>query len=285
MDLNAVKAFKFSPTEQRYSTKDSILYALGLGFGERPTDPSHLQFVYEQNLKSVPSMCAVLAHPGFWVSAPSLKINWQKLLHGEQSFEMLQMLPPAGNVRAEYEISAVEDRGSGKGSVLHMVKRLYDGESGVQIASLRSLYLLRGDDGQGSFGIAPGALSPLPECAPNRIVNIRTLPQSALVYRLSGDLNPIHADPVAASRAGFSGPILHGLCTLGIAVRALIESVAEGEPEKLTAVALRFSQPVMPGETISLEIFDSADGIRFRARALERNVVVLDRGSAVLHAA
>jgi acyl dehydratase len=229
-------------------------------------------------------MCAVLAHPGFWVSAPSLQINWQKLLHGEQSFEMLQTLPPAGNVRAEYEILAVEDRGSGKGSVLHMVKRLYDVESGAQIALLRSLYMLRGDDGQGSFGIAPSSLSALPDCSPNQIVNIRTLPQSALVYRLSGDLNPIHADPVAATRAGFPGPILHGLCTMGIAVRGLIEAVAGGEPEKLATVALRFSQPVVPGETISLEIFDSVKGIRFRARALERNVVVLDRGSAVLRA-
>jgi acyl dehydratase len=284
MDLSAVKAFRFSLAKQSYTSKDSILYALGLGFGERPTDPSHLQFVYEQNLKSVPSMCAVLAHPGFWVSAPTLKINWQTLLHGEQSFEILQTLPPAGNVRAEYEILAVEDRGSGKGSVLHMVKRLYDVESGVQIASLTSLYLLRGDDGQGSFGIAPSPLNALPDRSPNQIVNIRTLPQSALVYRLSGDLNPIHADPVAAKRAGFPGPILHGLCSMGIAVRGLIESVAEGEPERLAAVAVRFSQPVMPGETISLEIFDAADGIRFRARALERNVVVLDRGSAVLRA-
>jgi acyl dehydratase len=284
MDLSAVEAFRFPPVKQRYSSKDSILYALGLGFGERPTDPSHLQFVYEQKLKSVPSMCAVLAHPGFWVSAPSLQINWQTLLHGEQSFEMLQTLPPAGNVRAEYEILAVEDRGSGKGSVLHMVKRLYDVESGAQIASLRSLYLLRGDDGQGSFGVAPSPLDALPDCSPNRIVNIRTLPQSALVYRLSGDLNPIHADPAAATRAGFPGPILHGLCSMGIAVRGLIESVADGEPERLAAVAVRFSQPVMPGETISLEIFDTADGIRFRARALERNVVVLDRGSAVLRA-
>lgn len=284
MDLEAVKAFRFPPTEQLYSNKDSILYALGLGFGERPEDPHHLQFVYEQNLKSVPSMCAVLAHPGLWVSAPSLKIDWQKLLHGEQSFEILQALPPAGNVRAEYEILAVEDRGSGKGSVLHMVKRLYDAESGVRIASLRSLYMLRGDNGQGSFGIAPSPLSALPDCSPSQIVNIRTLPQSALVYRLSGDLNPIHADPVAAMRAGFPSPILHGLCTMGIAVRGLIETVAEGDPERLAQVALRFSQPVMPGETISLEIFDSADGIRFRARALERNVVVLDRGSAVLRA-
>jgi acyl dehydratase len=284
MDLNAVKAFRFPPAEQRFSSKESILYALGLGFGDRPTDPSHLQFVYEQGLKSVPSMCAVLAHPGFWVSAPALQINWQKLLHGEQSFEMMQTLPPAGNVRAEYEIPAVEDRGTGKGSAMHIIKRLFDVDSGAQIAVLRSLYLLRGDDGQGSFGVAPAALSACPDCSPDQTVSIRTLPQSALLYRMSGDLNPIHADPAAAARAGFSRPILHGLCTMGIAVRGLIESIAEGEPERLAAVSLRFSQAVMPGETIGLEIFETSDGIRFRARALERNVVVLDRGTAVLRA-
>jgi hypothetical protein len=109
MDLENLKSFRLPPTVQRCTAKDSILYALGLGFGDRPTDPMHLQFVYENELKAVPSACMVLAHPGFWVNTESLQIDWIKLVHGEQSFELMQPLSPEGSVRGEYEIIAVED--------------------------------------------------------------------------------------------------------------------------------------------------------------------------------
>src|SRR5579859_6216127 len=157
MDLNAVKEFKLAPVVHRYSVKDSILYALGLGYGERPTDPQHLQFVYEKGIKAVPSACVVLAHPGFWVNEPSLKIDWIKILHGEQAFEILRPLPTEGVVRGEYEILALEDKGKEKGAVMHVVKRLYDESDGALIANVTSVYMLRGDGGQGGFGQAPAA--------------------------------------------------------------------------------------------------------------------------------
>jgi acyl dehydratase len=282
VNIDALKTFRLPPIEHRYSAKDSILYALGLGFGDRPVDPTHLQFVYENGLKAVPSACVFLAHPGFWITAPSLEIDWIKLLHGEQSFDILQPLPSEGHVRGEYEIVAVEDKGVERGAVLHLLKRLFDVNTGTQIAAVTSVYLLRGDGGHGSFGIPPSPPAPIPERAPDIVCDIRTLPQSALIYRLSGDWNPIHADPAAAVRAGFPQPILHGLCSMGIATRALIETVAHGEPEKVRGVSLRFSKPVIPGETVRMEIFRTSDIVRFRARAVERDVVVLDRGSANL---
>jgi acyl dehydratase len=282
MDINAVKSFSLAPIEHRYGTKDSILYALGLGFGERPLDPLHLQFVYEKGLRAVPSACVVLAHPGFWVNNPVLKMDWIKILHGEQAFEIFQPLPPEGVVRGEYEILAVEDKGFDKGAVLHVVKRLFDVSSGALLANVTSVYMLRGDGGAGGFGTAPPPPAPLPEGAPDVTVEIRTLPQSALIYRLSGDMNPIHADPAASEKAGFPQPILHGLCTMGLATRALIESFCGGDPTRVRSVSLRFSKPVFPGETVRVEYFKGSAGLRFRAWAVERNVVVLDRGSAVI---
>jgi acyl dehydratase len=282
MDINAVESFRLSPTVHRFAAKDSILYALGLGFGERPTDPAHLQFVYEKGLKAVPSAVVVLAHPGFWVNAPALKIDWIKILHGEQSFEILRPLPAEGVVRGEYAILAAEDKGPEKGAVLHVLKRLFDGSSGELLANVRSVYMLRGDGGHGGFGSAPPPPPPIPEGPADISIDLRTLPQSALIYRLSGDLNPIHADPAAAARAGFPQPILHGLCSMGLATRALIETVCEGDPTRLRSVSLRFSKPVFPGETLRIELFETGTGLRFRALAVERHVVVLDRGSAVV---
>jgi acyl dehydratase len=280
MDINAVESFRLSPIEHRYTAKDSMLYALGLGFGERQNDRHHLQFVYEKGLKAVPSACVVLAHPGFWVSNPALKIDWIKLLHGEQSFEIHEPLAAEGCVRGEYEIVAVDDKGVEKGAVMHAVKRLYDVGSGKLVATVTSVYMLRGDGNKGGFGVAPPSPVPVPDGQPDITLDIRTLPQSALIYRLSGDMNPIHADPDAAARAGFAQPILHGLCSMGIATRALIETVCEGNPDRLRSVSLRFSRPLFPGETIRMEMFSSNGNVRFRARSVERDVIVLDRGSA-----
>jgi len=282
MDIKAVESLRLAPIEHRYAAKDSILYALALGFGERPADLQHLQFVYEKGLKAVPSAVVVLAHPGFWVNRPELKIDWIKILHGEQSFEILRPLPAEGVVRGEYEILAVEDKGAEKGAVMYVLKRLFDGSSGEPLANVTSVYMLRGDGGQGGFGSVPPPPTPIPEGPADISIELRTLPQSALIYRLSGDLNPIHSDPAAAARAGFPQPILHGLCSMGLATRALLQTVCEGDPSRLRSVSVRFSKPVFPGETLRVELFKAGSTLRFRALAVERNAVVLDRGSAVV---
>ncbi len=183
-------------------------------------------------------------------------------------------------MRGEYEILSVEDKGVEKGAVMHMVKRLYDDATGAPLATVTSTYMLRGDGGQGGFGAPPPPPPPLPERTPDHVVDVPTLPQSALIYRLSGDFNPIHADPAAAARAGFPRPILHGLCTFGVATRGLMHAVASDDPVRIQAIAARFSKPVFPGETIRVEIFGEAGEVNFRARAVERDLIVLDRGVA-----
>jgi acyl dehydratase len=282
MNLDAIKEFRLKPIEHNYTAKDSILYALALGYGEIPDDPAQLQFVYEKGLKAVPSACVVLAHPGFWVNEPSLGIDWIKILHGEQSFEIIKPLPAAGSVRGEYEVTAVEDKGVEKGAVMYVTKRLFEVATNELIASVGSVYMLRGDGGQGAYGTPPPPPEPLPPTAPDIVYELKTLPQSALIYRLSGDLNPIHADPAAAAKAGFPRPILHGLCSMGLATRALIATIAQNDPARLRSASLRFSKPVFPGETLRVEIFGTGENVRFRAIAVERDVVVLDRGNAAI---
>lgn len=278
MDLEAVKALRLDPVEQRYTVKETILYALGVGYGEPATDAAQLTFVYEGGLRAAPSMCVVLAHPGFWMQRPELKIDWLRLLHGEQSFELHRPLPASGHVRAEYEVVAVEDRGAERGAVLHQAKKLYDVASGDLLAEIQGVFILRGDGGCGSFGTPPPQLSRLPDASPDAVCELPTLPQAALIYRLSGDLNPIHVDPAAAARAGFTAPILHGLCTLGVATRAALATLADNDPTRVRRFAVRFSSPVYPGETIRTEFFGAGGDVRFRARAVERDLIVLDRG-------
>jgi acyl dehydratase len=282
LNLEAIRNFRFEPVSHTYTRRDTMLYALGLGYGCNPLDRAHLDFVYETNLRAVPSICCVLAHPGFWAKRPELGIDWLRLLHGEQSFEIHHPIPPEGTVTANYEIAAVVDKGIGKGAILHLVKTLDEANTGTRLATVRSVLFLRGDGGCGSFGNVPTEASVVPDQTPSQIKDIATLPQSALIYRLSGDYNPIHADPEAAARAGFERPILNGLCTLGIATRAVVEALADGMPDRLGSLSARFSRPVFPGETIRTEFFTTGDQLRFRSRVIERDVIVLDRGTVVL---
>lgn len=281
MDIDRVRNLNLPPIEQRYGQRDTILYALGLGYGSNPENVPQLHYVYEDGLKTVPSICCVLSHPGFWLKDPVYKVNWIKVLHAEQSFTIHEPIRPAGVVRGEYRIAGCEDRGADKGAMLHVEKTLIDVETSTTLATVRTTVLLRGDGGQGGFGTPVQAPTPVPLRDPDRVVEIPMAPNSALIYRLSGDLNPLHADPDIARKAGFDRPILHGLCTFGVACRALLSAYCDEDPSRLRSMFSRFSAPVYPGETIRVEFHDG-DEIRFRALVKERGVIVLDRGSATI---
>ncbi len=278
MNLAEIRCFELPEVTTRYSSKDTILYALGLGYG---AEAAHLPFVYEAGLQAVPSICVVLGHPGFWARDPKYGISWLRLLHGEQAFEIHRPIAPSGSVRAAYEIPAVEDRGQDTGAILHMVKHLYDDDANELVASVRTTLFLRGDGGCGGFGVAPAALRSIPEGRALSVVDLSISYRAAAIYRLSGDFNPIHIDPGAAEKAGFARPILHGLCSMGFGTRAVISTFCEGDASRLLSMSVRFSKPVYPGETLRFEFFeDGAGSVRFRALALERGVTVLDRGTA-----
>lgn len=281
MDIEKIRSMAIAPIVQTYDKRDTILYALGLGYGADPLDESELPFVYEDGLRCLPSYANLLCHPGFWAQGRAFGIDWVKILHAEQDFTIHSPLPATGSIRGQYRVAAIEDKGEGRGALLHQEKALYDAETGEHHATVRSTLFLRGNGGEGGFGDPVPAATPVPERAPDRVIEIPTLPRQALIYRLSGDWNPLHADPKIARKAGFEAPILHGLCTNGIATRALLRAYCDNDPTRLTAMFVRFSKPVMPGETIRVECFEEGDGlIRFRAIARERETVVLDRCSA-----
>jgi acyl dehydratase len=283
MHIDRVMNFAFPVVRHDYSARDTILYALGIGYGDNPESASELTYLYEKNLKAVPSQCVVLGYPGFWAKTPELDINWVKLLHGEQSFEIHKEIPPEGSLTGEFEIEAIDDKGPQKGAILHLIKRLHEVESRDLVATVRTVLFLRGDGGCGSVGVPkqrpPG---PIAATSPDAIYRTRTLPQQALLYRLSGDLNPIHADPAVARQAGFERPILHGLCTMGIATKAVLETFLPGEADRLKSLYVRFSKPAFPGETVTTELFNEGNEIRFRCRVDERDIIVIDQGRAVI---
>ena len=281
IDYQRLKNWPFQDVEHKYTAKDTMLYALGLGLGADPSDGDQLRFVYEDGLRALPTMAVVLAYSGFWAKNPETGIDWKRVLHGEQGLVIHKPLPPAGTVIGRQAIDEIVDKGAGKGALLYSRRDIRDKETGELIASLASTSFLRGD---GGFGGPSGPTRPahaLPERAPDQVCDIATLPQAALIYRLSGDFNPLHADPEVAKAAGFPRPILHGLCTFGVAGHALLRTLCGYDPARLKRMQVRFSAPVFPGETVRTEIWREGEGrFGFRCRVIERDIVAINNGLA-----
>lgn len=282
MKLDHVLARRFEPMLQSWDERDSALYALSLGMGSDPVDEDELPYVYEgRGLQAVPSLVVTLGWPRFWQDDPATGIAWQQILHGEQHVQLHRPLPTQGQVRGTHHIAAVEDKGEGRGALIHFVIELHDAVSGEHMASIRQLQFLRGDGGCGSWGEPSPVCAALPaDWCPIHQVDFATTPQAALLYRLaSRDYMPLHADPVVARQAGFERPISHGLNNLGLACRAVLTRYSPRQPERVVDLAVRFVQPSYPGETIRVELAEVPDDtVQFRAWALERQVLVLDRG-------
>ena len=285
MNLEYVRALRFEPISQTYDAQDSALYALSLGMGEDPLDEDELPYVYEgRGPLAVPSQCVTLCWPPFWHREPATGIAWPRILHGEQSFTLHRRLLVACDVRAEHKIESVEDKGAARGAVVITSHEIADAGTGEPLATLRSAEFLRDDGGCGGFGRAESLTRPLdPGLAPTFAIDYRTSRQAALLYRqASRDYMPIHADPTIAREGGFTRPISHGLNILGLACRAALKRFAPGRPDLLTAMSARFTAPAYPGDTIRIELMEARDGVRFRARALDRDATVLDRGEIKL---
>jgi acyl dehydratase len=270
--------FPIPEVRQRVTPRDAVFYALSVGLGQDPLDKRQLDFVdADRRLRVLPSMAVVLAHPGFWAANPATGIDAVKVVHGEQRITLHHPLPLEGEVVGRTRVTGLVDKGEGKGALMYSEKEIRDA-SGTLLAVTGSTTFLRGD---GGFGGPSGPVIPpnaIPETAPDMTVDLPTRTEQALYYRLNGDDNPLHADPDVAARAGFPRPILHGLCTLGVVAHALLRELGNYEAESMKSLSLRFSSPVYPGETIRTEIWRSG---AFRARAVERDVVVVNNGAAV----
>jgi acyl dehydratase len=277
LDANKLLAFEIPRRRQHITKRDCVLYALSVGFGCDPLDERQLDFVDEQRtLRVVPAMVLVTAHPGFWLADPATGVDPSSVLHGEQSFEILAPLRCETVIDSHTRITTLVDKGAGGPALLYTETTLRD-EAGQDIALLNRTTVIR--DGRG-FGGATGRVLAIRDPTvppPDHTYDFATRPEQALLYRLNGDLNPLHANPIVSARSGFARPILHGLCTMGIICHALMRTLVNYDSAHLRGMALRFAKPVTPGDSVRTEIW--SDG-SFRARSLERDVIVVDGGNA-----
>jgi acyl dehydratase len=275
-----------------YGDKDVMLYALGVGMSHDPMDERELAFTYEKNLKVIPTAATVLASamgrpargegqveqkPGH---RPS-QINFLMVVHGEQKVELHKPLPTSGTFTAQGRTIGAFDKGKDKGAVI-VNETVWTDEKGEKVATLTGSTFARGD---GGFG-GPSEGQPEPHQIPSRkadlSVDISTREDQALLYRLNGDRNPLHSDPESAKRSGFPRPILHGLCTYGITCRAVLQAITGYDPDQILSHQARFSAPVFPGDTITVDLWKDGKNISFEARVTVREATVIRNGLTVL---
>lgn len=245
--------------EFEWTSSEVLLYHLALGAGNPPTEPRELRYTYEPELRVLPTFPIVA--PTFnqatppAVSFPGVEIDLAAVLHGSQEIELHRPVPVEGKARSRTRIADVHDKG--KAAVIWQETSTTDVD-GTPLCTTRSSIFARGE---GGFGGRRGESQRVhyPDREPDVVLEVPTLPQQALLYRLCGDRNPLHADPSFAADAGFTAPILHGLCTYGMVCRALVDRVLDGEVDRLASYAARFTGVVYPGETIRVRVWRESD--------------------------
>ncbi|ETW25446.1 MaoC family dehydratase [Mycobacterium gastri] len=242
-----------------WTDRETLLYALGVGAGTED-----LSFTTENShgiAQQVLPTYAVICCPAFGAAGKVGKFNWARLLHGSQTVRLHALLPPAGKLSVVSEVADIQDKGEGKNAIIMLRGRGTDPASGALIAETLTTLVIRGE---GGFGGEPGqrpAAPEFPDREPDARVALPTREDQALIYRLSGDRNPLHSDPwFAKEMAGFPKPILHGLCTYGVSGRALVAELGGGVAANITSIAARFTSPVFPGETLTTLIWRTEPG-------------------------
>lgn len=282
MPIDPKKALGAELGEGRYAWNrdDVILYHLGVGAGVPATDPGELEYTYEKNLKVLPSfgVIPVFGAMGGLGSVEGLSFNFAMLLHGEQDITLHQPIPPEAKVVNKGRVAELWDKGKACLCVLEVETTL---ESGEPLFTNRFSLFLRGE---GGFGGEPGpkAGHDKPERKPDGVIETPTLPQQALIYRLSGDKNPLHADPDFAKMAGFDKPIIHGLCSFGIVCKAIVDEVLGGDVTKVARYQVRFRGVGFPGETYLTSYWKEGDKIIIEASSKERGEVVISNAAITL---
>lgn len=279
MPINYEKLMAYAPParEHSYSENDSMLYALGVGLGHDPVDERQLRFVYEKNLATLPTMACITGYTR--IRDLDLGADYTKLLHGDQATIFHKPLPTSGTVVSKISVRDVVDRGE-KGAIIYLDRDVTDKASGELLATLTMGIFCRGEGGFGGPNKTTPPAHEIPSREPDEVCELPTVPQAALIYRLSGDLNPLHADPEIARKVGFDRPILHGLATYGIVGHAMLKTACGYDPTRLATLSGRFSAPIYPGETIRTEIWRDGQTFSFRATAKERSAVVMNNGRA-----
>ena len=283
LNYDKVLATTHNDIKRVYGDTETMLYAQSIGFGRDPVDRKELAYVYEQgrSLQTVPTLASAIVPDMF---PPDLGWDYGQVLHVEQRLQLYRPMPPAADLRLDKRVVDVFDRGAKHGAMFLFEVEGRLAKDDTVLFTLGATVLARGD---GGFG-GPSGTGPAPHRAPRREPDLScdtpTRSDQALLFRLNGDRNPLHADPDAAAAAGFSIPILHGLCTYGIACRAILKTICDYDHTLIEAFDARFSLPVMPGDTITTDMWQDGNVVSFQCSVKERDAVVLRNGKCILRA-
>jgi acyl dehydratase len=280
IDYERLMRMEFPEREFSYTERDTMLYALSVGMGRAM--PHDLPFVYERGLQAMPTLATVIAWDDSWQEKTGMDLRM--IVHGEMRVTLHRPLPPAGDLASRFRIAGAFDKGPGRGAVLLAETALRDARNGQPLATLLSTVFARGDGGFGGPAGRGPAPHTIPDRAPDATVPMQARPEQALYYRLCGDRNPLHVDPDFARGAGYEQPILHGLCSYGMAAAAVVRHACERDAARLAHFEARFTAPVFPGETLLTDLWLDGGTVSFRVRVAERGVVALDHGRAMLRA-
>jgi|SRR5581483_3707093 len=266
---------KSEPGERSWDSKDAILYALGVGCGvdDLAFTTENTQGVQQQVL---PTFGVVLPVGGRGAWDALGEVNWTMLVHGEQAIELHQPIPVQGTCRSVTTVTGIYDKGSG--ALVVTETESVDASTGAPLFTTRSAAFIRGEGGWGGDRGPSGGRPTPPEREPDHVVRYQTSRDQALLYRLSGDRNPLHSDPAFAKAAGFDTPILHGLCTYGFTGRALLSALCGNDPARFKSMEARFSSPVFPGDELTISIWVTGDGEAVFQTRRPGEVVVVDNG-------
>ncbi len=280
IDPKLALGFALPAVEASWDPDQVILYHLGVGAGDPPTAKNELEYTYEGNLKVLPSFGVIPVFKAITAvgAIPGLKFNPMMLLHGEQDLTIHKKIPTAAKISSVAKVLNIWDKG--KAAVLDLEVESIDGKGEKLFTNVFSLFLR----GEGGFGgeRGPDKVFEAPKREPDHVVESKTTPNQALLYRLSGDKNPLHADPGFAKMGGFDKPILHGLCSFGIACKAVVDTVCEGKVDRVARYQVRFAGVVFPGETLVTSMWKEGDKVFLSAATKERSSPVLSNSVITL---
>lgn len=272
--------FRVPDVTPTISAREAALSALSTGYGSNPLDRAHLRYLDDREPVPVSTLANVVAHPGPWMKQAG--VDWSRVVHAEQRLTIHEPVPIGISIRSRSRPLSIVDRGAGQGAFASFERILMPVGLEDPVATIVQTNACLGDGGCGSTGERPVPLPRVPERPADALMRIAGPDTAALLFRLNGDLNPLHFDPAAAAAGGFSRTILHGLCTFGYAAYAFAAALRPDTMVGPSSIA-RFSAPVFPGDALEFEIWSEDDGeVRFRGRVPPRAVTVLDCRTATL---